>query len=105
MRESQQSAPRPELKEIVLQASRALANLDAVRLEELALSCDALNREQITADETGKVRLAQEVRRSAQDMALLASVLEATRANLRVLRQLDQLRLGKMEYAPRASQN
>ena len=36
---------QPELKELVREASRALASLDAGRLEELALSCQALNRE------------------------------------------------------------
>ena len=35
----------PELKELVAEASRALAQLDAGRLEELALSCQALNRD------------------------------------------------------------
>jgi hypothetical protein len=34
-----------KLKELVVEASRALARLDAGRLEELALSCQALNRE------------------------------------------------------------
>ena len=35
----------PELKQLVGEASRALASLDADRLEELALSCQALNRD------------------------------------------------------------
>ena len=42
----------PELKELVAEASRALARLDAARLEELALSCEALNRD-LDADERG----------------------------------------------------
>jgi hypothetical protein len=39
-----------ELKELVVEASRALARLDADRLEELALSCQALNRDLAQAD-------------------------------------------------------
>ena len=35
----------PELKQLVAEASQALACLDADRLEELARSCQALNRE------------------------------------------------------------
>jgi len=41
---------RPKLKELVVEASRALAQLDAERLEELALSCQALNRELARSD-------------------------------------------------------
>jgi len=38
-------ARNPELRQLVMEASQALARLDAGRLEELALSCKALNRE------------------------------------------------------------
>jgi hypothetical protein len=44
----QQGAARPdypEIRQLVMEASQALAQLDAARLEELALSCKALNRE------------------------------------------------------------
>ncbi|MGD0369785.1 MAG: hypothetical protein ABSA94_20215, partial [Acidobacteriaceae bacterium] len=44
MGELGQGWANPELKAIVAEASRALAALDALRLEELALSCQALNR-------------------------------------------------------------
>ena len=101
----EQNVARPELKEIVLEASRALAHLDADRLEELAVSCDALNREQIHADAESRLRLAREASGSRQQMALLACVLEATRANLRVLRQLSAMQNGRLEYAPRAGKN
>lgn len=105
MLDSRQSAAPPELKAMVLEASRALAHLDAERLEELALSCSALNREQIHGDAESRLRLARQARGSRQEMALLASVLEATRANLRVLRQLSAMRDGRLEYAPRAEKN
>jgi hypothetical protein len=38
------------LKDLVIEASRALARLDADRLEELALSCQALNRDLVRSD-------------------------------------------------------
>ena len=44
MRALEKRRVRPELKELVVEASRALARLDADRLEEMALSCQALNR-------------------------------------------------------------
>jgi hypothetical protein len=105
MHDRQQNNSRPELKEMVLEASRALAHLDAERLEELVVSCDALNREQIHADAESRVRWAREARGSRQEMALLASVLEATQANLRVLRQLSAIRSSRLEYALRAGKN
>lgn len=101
----QQNVARSELKEIVLEASRALAHLDADRLEELAVSCAVLNREQIHADSESRLRLAREASGSRQQTALLGCVLEATRANLRVLRQLSAMQDGKPEYAPRAGKN
>ena len=44
MRDSEARPANPELKELVVEASHALARLDAARLEELALSCQALTR-------------------------------------------------------------
>ena len=89
---------RPEhmaLKEMVTEASRALACLDAGRLEELALSCQALNRD---AEAVERVVLAHEFREAAGDMAVFARVLEATRANLNVMNRLRELRAGRLEY-------
>lgn len=95
------SRVRPELKKLVVEASQALARLDAERLEELALSCQALNREltPLHGDERGK--LVREVREAAQDMAVFARVLEATRANLEVMNRLRDLRMGRLEYSER----
>lgn len=105
MLEHHESVARPRMKEIVLEAARSLAQLDSVRLEELAASCDVLNRELQRADAQGKQRLANEVLGSRREMDLLASVLEATRANLRVLRHLSAMRTGNVGYAPGADQN
>jgi hypothetical protein len=93
---------RPKLKELVVEASRALARLDADRLEELALSCQALNRD-LAHDRTqqdGEVRaaLAFECKEAEGEMAVFARVLEATRANLNVMNRLRELRAGRLEY-------
>lgn len=89
----------PELKDLVVEASRALARLDADRLEELALSCQALNRdlEPVSAEE--RAALARQAREAAGDMATFARVLEATRANLHVMNRLRELRAGQLEYS------
>ena len=53
----------PKLKELVVEASRALARLDADRLEELALSCQALNRDLARSDRMGMRRRGRWLRR------------------------------------------
>lgn len=96
-----------KLKAIVVEASRALALLDAARLRELALSCEALNRQVGQAQHLGErgVRdarwcddLVREARAAKGDMAVFGRVLEATRANLNVMRRLRAMRLGELEY-------
>lgn len=91
----------PEFKELVAEASRALARLDAPRLEELALSCQALNRELAPFEVEEKRGLARQAREATADMAVFARVLEATRANLRVMNRLRELRVGRLEYSER----
>jgi hypothetical protein len=93
----------PKLKELVLEASRALARLDADRLEELALSCQALNRDLAEGDWThgnraDRAALALEAQEAVGDMAVFSRVLEATRANLNVMNRLRELRGGRLEY-------
>jgi len=86
------------MKELVVEASRALARLDADRLEELARSCQALNRAlPPTTPEQGKA-LAAEARDAAGEMAVFRRVLEATEANLSVMNRLRELRAGRLEY-------
>lgn len=87
------SAVHPELKRIVSEASQALATLDADRLEELAACCQAFNRDLPPASE-----LEYQAREAVADMAIFARVLEATRANLNVMRRLRDLRQGIAEY-------
>jgi hypothetical protein len=88
----------PQMKELVVEASRALARLDADRLEELALSCQALNRALPPVSEEEGRALAAEAREAAGEMAVFRRVLEATRANLGVMNRLRELRAGRLEY-------
>jgi hypothetical protein len=82
----------------VVEASRALAQLDAVRLEELALSCQALVRDLAEPDHAARAALALESKEAQGDMAVFARVLEVTRANLHVMNRLRDLREGRLEY-------
>jgi hypothetical protein len=98
LQEIREHRGHPKLKELVVEASRALARLDATRLEELALSCQALNRDlaQANGDGDGRAALAAEAREAKGDMAVLARVLEATQANLNVMNRLRELREGRL---------
>ncbi len=83
----------PELKQIIAEASRALACLDADRLEELAGCCQALNRDLPPGKD-----LERQAAEARTDMAIFGHVLEATRANLNVMRRLRDLRQSTAEY-------
>jgi hypothetical protein len=88
-----------EIREVVAEASRALARLDADRLEELALACQALNRDrgplELQSDGGGKSgALARQAREAAGDMRAFRRVRDATRANLTVMRRLRRLEPG-----------
>ena len=98
MRELEGGGRHPKLKELVVEASQALARLDAERLEEMALSCRALNRDLEHMDAGGRTELVLEAREARGDMAVFARVLEATRANLNVMNRLRELRMGRLEY-------
>ena len=88
----------PELKALVVEASRALARLDADRLEELALSCRALNRDLSAWSGDERAEIARQTRETAPEMAVFGRVLEATRANLDVMGRLRQLHDGQRDY-------
>jgi len=94
----------PRLKELVVEASRALARLDADRLEELALSCQALNRELPPLSRDRRLELVRQSREVDGDMATFARVLDATRANLNVINRLRELRSGRLEYGCKDAQ-
>ncbi|HWG19006.1 MAG TPA: hypothetical protein VG225_00665 [Terracidiphilus sp.] len=86
----------PELKQIVREASRALAALDVERLEELSRACEALNH--VPLHGAVRAERARQATAAAADMAVFARVLEATRANLNVMNRLRALRQGQVEY-------
>jgi hypothetical protein len=97
--QSRSRPARPELRELVVEASRALARLDADRLEELSLSCQALNRDPMPANALERESLQRQAREAANDMAVFARVIEATRCNLQVMNRLRALRAGRVEYS------
>ena len=88
----------PVLKELVVQASHALAHLDADRLEELALSCQAFNRDLGSKDLTKQKTLHAQALEARGEMAVFARVLEASRANLKVMSRLRDSQAGQLEY-------
>jgi hypothetical protein len=88
----------PDLRGLLVEASQALARLDSDRLEELALSCQALNRDFAPANVADRAGFACQVREAAGEMAVFARVLEATRSNLNVMKRLRELRAGRLEY-------
>jgi hypothetical protein len=90
----------PELKKLVVEASQALACLNADQLEELALSCQALNRNLPTMQHQERIELGRQASAAAGDMAVFGRVLEATRANLDVMKRLRELQMGRLEYSP-----
>jgi len=98
MRDLDAGQSNPALKALVAEASCALARLDSARLEELALSCDALNRGLGPMSLAEKRELARQTRDAAADMAVFARVLDATRANVKVMNRLRDLREGRLEY-------
>ncbi len=101
MGDSQQPPVNPELRQIVVKASQALAHLDAARLEELALSCQALTRSLRFEDLEMRLLLARQAGAAQSDMAIFARILDATRANLNVMKRLRELRMGRLEYTER----
>jgi hypothetical protein len=96
MREMTALQVRPELKMLVAEAAGSLAKLDADRLEELAWSCRALNGNGADGNQPFAIR---EVHEAKQDMAALAKVLEATRANVAVMSRLREMRCRRTEYS------
>jgi hypothetical protein len=97
--ENREGQVAPALKELVVEASRALARLDADRLEELALSCQALNREYASASIEDRSLLIPQAREAAGELTVFSRVLDATRANMGVLQRARDRRLNRLEYA------
>ena len=96
-----------EMKELVREASAALARLDAERLEELARCCQALNRDLLRRPGAqGRnelaTTLATQVREAAGEFVVFTRVLEATRVNLEVMMRLKAFQQEQLEYGGQA---
>ena len=103
MRELRSGQTHPELRELVVEASQALARLDGKRLEELALSCHALNRDLTLLFPDERRELTRQAIEAAADMAVFARVLDVTRSNLKVMQRLRELRAGRLDYSETCS--
>jgi hypothetical protein len=97
----EQSRVSPALKELALEASTALAELDASKLEALAASCRELNRNP-SLDSPGQAVLISEAHEIPNEMRVFARVLEGTKANMRVLDRVKELRAELPGYGPGA---
>lgn len=83
------------LKDMAHEALLALAHLDGARLEELAAFCQALTiRGPMSAAAESPLR----DRATHRELALLGRLLNLTKANLLVLRQLHLAPEERMEY-------
>ncbi len=88
------------LKELAEEASQALGRLDVERLEDLAISCHALNRCLTAGNGLEPAAQSREAGEAACAMAMFARVIEATRANISLLNRIKELCAGPLEYAP-----
>ncbi len=95
-----QSVPQPELKNMLAEASHALAHLDTDRLEEMTLSCTALIRDMDRTRYDTQASVESGSSEAMEKMAIFARVLEATRSNLDVMRRLRARRAARLEYGP-----
>jgi hypothetical protein len=86
-----------ELRETLVEAALALAKLDADRLEEMALSFDALTE----SEEVPKVHVSRLVAgNAARELSVLRRTLDSTGANLKLLRELRDGMNHQLEYSP-----
>jgi hypothetical protein len=113
-----ESTLHPALRSIVVEATEALARLDADRLEELVLNCQKLNREfsphpdvfnlvsnsSILAEGLPPGQSHLDLRLSlsdSPDMAVYSRLLSLTRENLAVLTRVRIQKDAQLEYSDR----
>ena len=89
----------PELRQLVLEATLALSRLDADRLEELAISCQALNRDLAFINNEERASLGRQPRDECTEMVVFERVLDATRANLAVVNRVRESHAPRREYS------
>jgi hypothetical protein len=95
-----QQVSQPDLKDMLTKASLALAYLDAERLEEMALSCEALVRGPDSQPYHSKNQWKPASGKAMEEMAIFAGILEATKANLKVMHNLCEAHAAHLEYGP-----
>jgi hypothetical protein len=107
MREHTSSRAQDGLKAILADAVAALACLDAVRLEELAASCQVLQCGpsvlEFSDGKRDRESLAGQAQNAAKEFAAFKGVLQATRANLDVVRRLSCRERVFLEYSATAA--
>jgi hypothetical protein len=91
---------RPQLRELVVEITRALVRLDPEGLETLAASCRELRGALDSADPVDRATMAQEAGVAEDEMKVLAQVLQATRANMLVMRHAVAPPVGCTGYGP-----
>jgi hypothetical protein len=93
-----QATGKAEWNGMLVDALHALEHLDAIRLEEMAISCAALvcDRKRSQGDSGPHPQASLDV--GNEEMAIFARVLAATRANLKVLSRLREIRATQMGY-------
>jgi len=95
-----QTVRQYDLKQVLTKATEALARLDAGRLEEMALSCAMLVRGADSGRHEMADRFDLESEDTMREMAIFMRVLDATKANLQVMRRLREMRATQLEYRP-----
>jgi hypothetical protein len=85
-----------------MEASGALARLDADGLETLAASCQALSCEFASTGSGNLEALAHEARDAAREILSFARVLDEMRTSLRVMSSVMNLQRGLPGYGPQA---
>jgi len=95
------SVSQTELKTLLSEASNALAHLAGDRLEEMASYCATLIGDRGPAQES----LDSASREAWKETAIFMRVLEATRANLNVMRRLREIHMSRLEYGRSADDN
>ena len=98
MAETVSARANTELRELAVEGSLALARLDGDRLEELALSCRDLYLDFREAGNAERGEWARQARDARGEMAVYGRVLEATRANLEVVKRLRERQAARLEY-------
>jgi hypothetical protein len=90
---------RVPLKQMIADASLALARLDAETLEALAIACGTCER--VAAEEaTTRDGLALEATNAANQMLVFSRLLDVTKQNLSVMRQATTSAYGHEGYGP-----